>query len=157
MALFSIEVAAWLVRIVLWTVLVVFGVWMYRRTRLRSMIWLEAYLLFYVPLSLAMTHWFSVSPNWIGDDKTFGPFGWSSGELISAWIDGRVLLESLIHLLLAVLILADVLYLLRRTGAELHWQPLHRLLRVRQHSRLLGTSLTSLMVVYLLVTSALLV
>lgn len=144
-----------LVRAALWSLLIVFGFWVSRRVHLRSVPWLAAYLLAYVPLHLVLGEIFSrrLLPDKIGSHPA--PFNWSIAELVVSWNYAQALLGAAIHLLLALLILADVAFLLARDGTALEWRPAGSLLAFRRHSALVGMVLVGLMALLPLAFAAL--
>lgn len=151
----GVAALAFLVRVALWAVLVAFGFWAYRRARLRSVLWLEVYLLIYVPLHLVLGGLFSrrLLPDAIGSHPA--PLGWSLGELVASWGYVQALLGGAIQLLLALLLLADVAFLLGGTGPALAWRPVGALLTLRRRSALIGVTFVGLMALLPLAFAAL--
>lgn len=147
----SLAIAVLLPKIALWGLLAAFAGWVYHRIDLRSTRWLGVYLLLYAPLSLFLPLWHR---RLIDERAESGalPFGWSFGALVYLLAAGRNLIEGLIHLLLALLILADVVFLLRRAGIATEWRPARLLLGVRRHSASLGLALVGLIALLPLAT-----
>lgn len=144
-----------LVRVALWIVLLGFGFWIYRRVHLRSVPWLVVYLLVYAPLHLVLGELFSrrLLPATIGAHPA--PFGWSLAELAVSWSYVQGFLDGAIHLLLALLILADIAFLVGNAGTALDRRSVGMVVALRRRSALVGALLVGLMALLPLAFAAL--
>lgn len=85
------------------------------------------------------------------------PDGWAFGQVLVFWSYASALTTSLVHLLLALLILADIAFLLQRAGIPLDWLLARLLLQVRPRSTSLGLTVVAMLTCRPLVVVALLV
>jgi hypothetical protein len=135
----ALKVLSLLLQAATWLLLLGFGVWSYRRLRLRSIPWLGAYALLAMPLGL-------VTPPLLGAiaDRGGLPGGWSPGEFLRTWISAETALRGLIGLLLALMVVSEIAGLLVRLcpGSERGIPSL--LLAVRERPALLGVPLLAL-------------
>jgi hypothetical protein len=91
-----------------WLLLVGFGIWLYRRLRLRSLPWLVAYVALALPLSQVMP--------WLLDAMVTrgAPGTWTMGELLIVLSYATMFVESLSGLLLVVIAAGEIDVLLGR-------------------------------------------
>jgi len=111
----SVSVAAILAivaQLALWGLLLAFGIWVYRRLKLRSLPWLGVYLALSVVLSfgtpLLKMHIFDA----VALRHAADPFVWSLGEFAATWTYLEALGANLVKVIVALLVLADIAFLL---------------------------------------------
>jgi hypothetical protein len=134
--LYSLGLLSQLLQAATWLFLLGFGVWLYRRFRLRSLPWLGACALLAMSLDLIMP-WVLVAVQRRGILR-------SSFEFHLMWTIGDVVLRRLTGLLLAVMVAAEVAGLLARLSPGPEQRALRLLLAVRERSVPLGLALLGL-------------
>lgn len=129
-------VAGFLPALVLWTLLLIFGVKTYRSCRLDSLPWLGIYFLVSFGSSFGSPLLTGQAIDSMAMDVPL--FGWTLGELQVTLIHVRTFLWSSARLVLVVLVLSDIAFLLSKAGVAVEWGVLNRLIRVRERSTAWG-------------------
>ena len=135
-----------LVKLVLYGLLITFGWWVYRRVRLRSLPWLGLYLLLSIPISFLLPLLTQRVINTSGSGQ-LPPQGWTMGTLVTTWISFNAVVDGLVYILLAVLILADIAFLVGTTGVPLTPRPIQQLVHLRAYSARIGLTIALLVLV----------
>ena len=145
----SVSIAAILAvasQLALWGLLLAFGIWAYRKLKLRSLPWLGVYLALSVVLSfgtpILKMHIFDAAASRHAAD----PFGWSLGQFAATWTYLEGFGVHLVKVIVAVLVLADIAFLLSKAGVDVEGKFLSRLLALREKTVPLGIAMIVLMV-----------
>ncbi len=138
----AVVIFGWCFQCALWGLLIAFGIWLYRRVPVRSLPWLMAYLLLSILIGICMPF---VMKQIIS--KPTAPLGWSKGELVVQWSYGSHAIGVAIDFMILLLLLSDLTFLLQRMGVELDRELIRRLVKVRDHSTLLGIIIICLQLV----------
>jgi hypothetical protein len=120
-----------------WALVIAFGVWLYRRIKLRTLPWLGAYCVLALALGLLMPFWHRSLFN----PHSRPPFGWTVGEFSVHFGYWAALLNALSDLLVAALVLCDVAFLASLLPGDAQSRPLRMLLRLRENTTALGVTL----------------
>ncbi len=132
--------------VLLWGLLIAFGVWTHRRFKLKSLTWLILYLvlpLVVTPLTASVAQ--SATEAIVASTKGVYPLGMSLGTLTATLAYWKTFTVTLAKVVLSILILSDIASVLSRAGIEVEGRFLNRLLRARAKSTSLGIAMIVLM------------
>jgi len=140
MIFYTLGMLSYISYVALWTLVLVFGIWTYRRLKLRSLPWLGAYAV----LSLVLGCFKPMITRQVVDgmvSQYVPPFGWSFGQFMATWHYADSFIAGVTKLLLGILILSDIAFLLSKVGVEVEGSFLNRFLAMRERSISLGIAM----------------
>jgi hypothetical protein len=136
----TLAVSSLIIKGTMWFLIVAFGTWAYRRFQCPSLPWLGIYAAVAIPLSVIMPLFLKALVDgrlWVSTSVTIGEF-----LVRCAYAD--MLIQSLITLILATMILAEIAALIARVYAGLDFAWFRLLLAAREKAILLGAVLVTL-------------
>lgn len=138
-----LAVLAWAPTLVLCALLLIFGHKTSRSCKLQSLPWLGVYVFLSVVLSLSWPVLSRHAIDSMGMERV--PFGWSVAAFAVLLHYCGAFLSNLAGLVLGILILADMLFLLSKSGVAVEGGLLNRLMRLREWSTILGGAIVVLL------------
>ena len=138
-----VAVLAWAPTLVLCALLLIFGIKTSRSCKLQSLPWLGVYVFLSVVLSLSWPVLVRHAIDSVGMERV--PFGWSVSTFAVLLHYCGAFLSNLAGLVLGILILADMLFLLSKSGVAVEGGLLNGIMRVRELSTFLGCAIVLLL------------
>lgn len=121
----------------------IFGHKTSRSCKLQSLPWLGVYVFLSVVLSLSWPVLVRHAIDSVGMERV--PFGWSVSTFAVLLHYGGAFLSNLAGLVLGILILADMLFLLSKSGVAVEGGLLNGIMKVREWSTILGVAIVVLL------------